>query len=138
EGKPVRITYQRDGRQHDVDVTPTPTRSFAFTRGLGLDASELAALADSPELARLRELAPKLRGEVLQLSRSLDCTDGKCSAPLLAEALRWDGLNLLALEPQLGRYFGTDRGVLVLQQGNLPGLQPGDVIQEIEGKAVAS
>lgn len=66
------------------------------------------------------------------------CAGDDCRKVLWSEALRWNNLSLIALEPQLGRYFGTDHGVLVLAQGALPGLQAGDVIHKIEGKAVAT
>jgi len=55
----------------------------------------------------------------------------------LAEAFRWNGLNLASVDAKLGRYFGTDKGVLVLSTGPaLDELQPGDVIQRVDGKAV--
>lgn len=55
----------------------------------------------------------------------------------LAEAFRWNGLNLASVDAQLGRYFGTDKGVLVLSTGPaLENLQPGDVIQRVDGQAV--
>ena len=58
---------------------------------------------------------------------------------MLAEAFRWNGLNLAAVDAQLGRYFGTSEGVLVLSTGkDLEGLQAGDVIRRIGGKAVAN
>src|SRR3546814_8832928 len=53
-------------------------------------------------------------------------------------AFLWNGLNLATVDKQLCRYFGTDHGVLVLSNGELAGLQAGDVIQRIDGKAVAS
>lgn len=57
----------------------------------------------------------------------------------LAEAFRWNGLNLASVDAKLGRYFGTDHGVLVLSTGPaLENLQPGDVIQRVDGKPVAS
>ncbi|HET6395528.1 MAG TPA: PDZ domain-containing protein, partial [Pseudoxanthomonas sp.] len=138
-GKPVRLGYQRDGRQHEVEVTPATVRPLVFARTLGGDG-RLAAVLDAQDLAPLKdlgELGPQIRSEVLRLGRP-DCGRDGCAAPLLSEALRWDGLNLAALDAQLGRYFGTDRGVLVLSQGTLPGLQAGDVIQKIEGRPVAS
>jgi len=51
----------------------------------------------------------------------------------------WWGLNLAPLNPDLGRYFGTDKGVLVLSRSDtqFPELQPGDVITDIAGKSVA-
>jgi S1-C subfamily serine protease len=64
---------------------------------------------------------------------------GPGSAPEMAYATRWHGLNMTELNPQLGRYFGTSSGVLVLNphQG-FAQLQPGDVITKIDGKAVSN
>jgi|GEM_PF-455930 len=57
----------------------------------------------------------------------------------LADAFRWNGLNLASVDAQLGRYFGADTGVLVLSAGPALGqLQAGDVIRRIDGKAVAT
>lgn len=77
-------------------------------------------------------------GPRVQMFR-FDCKPGEsCAGPQrLAEAFRWNGLNLAAVDAQLGRYFGTDKGVLVLSAGPALGtLQPGDVIQRVDGKAV--
>lgn len=69
-----------------------------------------------------------------------DCRPGeKCEMGQhrLAEAFRWNGLNLASVDAQLGRYFGTDTGVLVLSTGPALGqLQAGDVIRRVDGKAV--
>lgn len=58
------------------------------------------------------------------------------------EALRdirpgWN-LNLTSLNTELGRYFGTDEGVLVLSAGSeaFAGLEAGDVIRKVDGRAV--
>lgn len=69
----------------------------------------------------------------------LECQPGEpCDGSMrLAEAFRWNGLNLASVDAQLGRYFGTDRGVLVLSTGPTLGeLQAGDVIQRVDGKTV--
>ena len=61
------------------------------------------------------------------------------NAPIMVNATRWHGLNMTELNPQLGRYFGTSSGVLVLNPH--PGfaqLQPGDVITKIDGKTVVN
>lgn len=82
-------------------------------------------------------VAPDLRRDIVRL-RS-DCKGDDCKLPALAEAFRWNGLNLASVEGGLGRYFGTDKGVLVLSTGkDLEGLQAGDVIQKIAGKPVNS
>lgn len=70
-----------------------------------------------------------------------DCKPGEdCkSRNLLSEAFRWSGLNLASVDAQLGRYFGTDKGVLVLSAGPvLDALQAGDVILRVDGKPVAT
>ena len=50
----------------------------------------------------------------------------------------WWGLNLAPLNADLGRYFGTDKGVLVIaaDQDSLPGIRGGDVITSIGGEQV--
>lgn len=69
-----------------------------------------------------------------------DCKPGEncdMGRQRLAEAFRWNGLNLASVDAQLGRYFGTDTGVLVLSTGPALGqLQAGDVIRRVDGKTV--
>ena len=68
-----------------------------------------------------------------------ECKPGEACAgqQRLAEAFRWNGLNLASVDSQLGRYFGSDKGVLVLSTGPALGqLQAGDVIQRVDGKPV--
>lgn len=98
--------------------------------------------------------APSMNGRVERRVIRIECKagDANCADPVrmsvhaprapggelrLAEAFRWNGLNLASIDAQLGRYFGTDKGVLVLSTGPaLDNLQPGDVIQHVDGKAV--
>ena len=125
--KPVALTYTRDGRTATARATPK----------LG-DRLLVARDAEGNPLARpMPIVAPQVRNELIRL----DCEDddSDCRMPLLSEAFRWNGLNLATVDAQLGRYFGTDRGVLVLSTGpELSGLQTGDVIQRIAGKPVNS
>ena len=70
-----------------------------------------------------------------------DCKPGEAcqGQQRLAEAFRWNGLNLASVDASLGRYFGTSAGVLVLSSGpSLGQLQAGDVIQRVDGKTVAT
>ncbi len=83
-------------------------------------------------------VAPRVRTEIIDLGRA-DCAGGTCASPMLMEAFRWNGLNLASVDASLGRYFGTDSGVLVLSTGpELKGLQGGDVIRKVDGKPVAT
>ena len=79
--------------------------------------------------------------EIERLPRKIDCKKGEddCGMPVLFQAFRWQGLNLASVDAGLGRYFGTEQGVLVLSAGpELKGLQSGDVIQRVGGTAVDS
>lgn len=124
---PVTLAYVRDGRAATVRATPQ----------LG-DRLLVARDADGNPLARpMAIVAPQVRNELIRLD--CDADDDDCRLPALSEAFRWNGLNLATVDAQLGRYFGADRGVLVLSTGpDLAGLQPGDVIQRIDGKDVNS
>jgi hypothetical protein len=82
-------------------------------------------------------IAPEIRREIIRIGPDGKCKGNGCRAPMLMSAFRWNGLNLASVDAQLGRYFGADHGVLVLSNGELKGLQAGDVIQRIDGKPVA-
>lgn len=85
-------------------------------------------------------IAPEVHREVIRLARDATCKDGKdCRTVALTEAFRWNGLNLASVDTQLGRYFGTNDGVLIVSAGpDLAGLQSGDVIRKVDGRAVSS
>ncbi len=50
----------------------------------------------------------------------------------------WEKVEMVSLNPELGRYFGTEEGVLLtkLPPGNPMGLQAGDVLLAIDGRKV--
>jgi hypothetical protein len=49
----------------------------------------------------------------------------------------WWGLNLASLNTDLGNYFGTEKGALVLStDDSLKVLKPGDVVQQVAGQSV--
>lgn len=166
---PVKLAFERDGKQQVVSLTPkVGDRLMVLPRGALADGNlkvftgedgEIEVLADRMQFgdaARVAEvharvaagdarrqaqwaaaIAPDVRTEIIRLGS--DCKGDDCKLPVLAEAFRWNGLNLAAVDAQLGRYFGTSEGVLVLSTGkDLEGLQAGDVIRRIGGKAVAN
>lgn len=149
---PVKIGYAREGRESSVSMTPQlDSRVFVWNEDDGSllkaggpvfihkgDAGILAIESDSMELEHLG-VSPGMHTEVMRISRNRDCAGDDCNAPMLAEAFRWNGLNLASVDAQLGRYFGTDQGVLVLSAGeDLAGLQAGDVIRKVAGKPVTT
>ncbi|MFC4727679.1 PDZ domain-containing protein [Coralloluteibacterium thermophilus] len=128
DGQRVRVDYLRDGRTDSTEVVAStpPAREVVMLRaGEGLDRLHV-------DLSRLNE-------EVGRLSALSPCGDDgeRCDFGMLTQAFRWSGLNLAAVDAQLGRYFGTERGVLVLPgKGRLDALEAGDVILAIEGEPV--
>lgn len=150
EKTPVRIGYARDGSEKSVALTPMPGKramvwnsddgsAFRMFDGGQFDFDSEYFRKGMDEAMRVVAVeAPRISKEILRLGDCRD-KDGDCGFPMLSEAFRWSGLNLASLDPQLGRYFGTDQGVLVLSTGGeLDGLQPGDVVQKIDGKPVDS
>ncbi|WP_345294419.1 PDZ domain-containing protein [Luteimonas vadosa] len=149
-GKPLRLGYLRDGREAAVNVTPKMDDQVFVWRDDGnsdgaLDGPMFIARDHDGDIdietvlaERSPGVAPQIRREIVRIGPDGKCKGKDCDAPRLLSALRWNGLNLATVDARLGRYFGTDRGVLVLSTGELDGLQAGDVIQRIEGKAVSS
>lgn len=133
---------------------PGAPRVFAFTRGdeagphverrvIRIDCKDKDK-AECEKHAAAHAGAGKGSDDGVDIHRVIvrgDCKPGEdCKGRnLLAEAFRWRGLNLASVDAQLGRYFGTAKGVLVLSAGPvLDTLQPGDVILRVDGKAVAT
>lgn len=139
------------GRDYDMsayDLRDREVRVFENVRHQGRSAASAArkaevqarrAAGDARQQADLAAaIAPGVRREVILMGGE-DCKGHDCKLPVLAEAFRWNGLNLATVDAGLGRYFGTTDGVLVLSTGkDLEGLQAGDVILRIDGKAVNS
>ena len=103
----MSLEYLRDGKSQKTDVTPKRLLNFV-----------------SPGLPGL----PDLSGlpEIRELNRVFLRRD-------------WSGLgsaDLLELSPGLGRYFGTEKGLLVVHapRDERLQLQDGDVILDIDGR----
>lgn len=144
---PVTIGYERDGKRATAKATPSLREPLmVMSRELARRAAhDRAAQAHRFESGRLAPLVtPAVRAEILRMSPDARCKDGNkdgetCRIRVLSEAFRWSGLNLASVDKELGRYFGTDSGVLVLSAGReLGDLRAGDVIRRIDGKPVDS
>jgi membrane-associated protease RseP (regulator of RpoE activity) len=142
-GKPIVLGVVRDGKSREVRVTPErmqPADWEATVRAAEQAARQASASVQTPEFRH-------------QLQRSIDeamqsaadaMKDASAASAAAARAGRdshawgifmspWWGLNLAPLNPDLGSYFGTDHGVLVLSRNDtrFPGLHPGDVIVQV-------
>jgi len=117
EGDILEIEYLRDGKVGTVEVEPRPVdiRAYAFS-GVPRDFS----MPDAPQVHVSPEMAEKYRfawaGNV------------------------WADMELVELNEGLGKYFGTDSGVLVVSapESNALQLEDGDVIVSIDGREPTS
>ncbi len=128
DGQTLRLDYLRGKQRASAEVTAERLPGLAWWRENGADADAirrklepLIALRQTFDIERLSALSPCLGGS------------GDCAELRLADALRWRALRLATVDAQLGRYFSTKRGVLVIsnEQSALKGLESGDVLLNI-------
>jgi len=106
-GQTVNLDYWRDGQKRSAAVTAAPAE---------------------PPIARiLRERLPKQLAEGLQIPGF----EG-----LLGPERQFRSLELVTVTPKLGRYFGTEEGLLVVRaaEGQALPLEEGDVLLTIDGR----
>ena len=118
-GETVTVTYYRDGQRRTADVVTDEMNDSVFFGG-----------GDRPFQVRVAPRMDWLRDRP---------GDIDVVAPgQLLRRLSPAGLELAAVSPALGEYFGTDRGVLVtdIADDAALGLEPGDVILAIDGREV--
>ncbi|GMU42785.1 MAG: hypothetical protein AMXMBFR25_07710 [Lysobacterales bacterium] len=132
-GDQVAIVYRRDGREQTAQLTAERQGSVAFFGGPEAKAfvfddadfvGDWSALEDMGE--RIEAIIERRVGE--GVGNRLD----------MLSMIGMGGLRLVSLNPGLARYFGVARGALVLEVDpeRYQGIEPGDVILEVAGKAV--
>lgn len=131
-GDTVEVVYERDGdiRQASIVTEEGGLRSFAWTvRPGGRVTVRPPVIAEAPHFdfdvvtPRVPRSAVEPDVQVGVLRRFMGSVFG---------------LHLMDLNPQLGSYFNTDRGVLVTEvdEDSELGLRAGDVILRIDGREV--
>ncbi len=128
-GDDVEVTYERDGVETTTTVVAESLgNTFVFGSGgsgnwsvapdVGFDFHDLEnmRIEVAPQVARIRDWAGAWGFSGFGSS----------------------GLELAALNPDLGSYFGAEEGVLVLDidEDTTLGLEPGDVLLDIDGREV--
>ncbi len=113
EGDELEIDYLRNGNQGSVKLSPRKTEMHAF--------------AWAPEDRNVfveKFVQPHKGGQSFAFDFRFPWGSG------------WGSMELVELSEGLGRYFGTDSGLLVVAapQPESYGLQDGDVIQSIDGR----
>ena len=110
EGDVLDIEYLRNGKQASVEVQPRESSMLAFAFGTGRQDYSVKVAPNLPDF----------------VSKFAWVSDGS----------GWGHMEMVSLTERLGRYFGTDKGLLVVRapdDENLK-LEDGDVIQSIDGR----
>jgi S1-C subfamily serine protease len=118
-GESVPLEYQRDGST--IKTTIRPANLPQVRRNLRIDG-----MPDLPQLREWRDFDPHLPGGMFGLARR--------------DSGGFGSAELVELSPALGRYFGTDKGLLVVRapkEASLK-LQDGDVLLDIDGRTPGS
>jgi predicted metalloprotease with PDZ domain len=140
KGQAVNVGYLREGRSAAAAVVADelPGRgTIQWNDGRGGEQREVHILRERVGEGEGRHGRRGGPGEI----RVLTCVNGEgdCDREAMSRAFRFRGLNLSSIDGDLGRYFGADKGALLISaSAALPGLKSGDVITAVEGRAVES
>lgn len=138
-GAEVNLRYQRAGKMADAKLVAERREPGDWIGMLDLpNLAPLAKMEGLPRIERDVQVIVDHGGKGTRIMREFN------HGPM-GEHLRFIGdggldLNLTTLNPALGKYFGSDQGVLVLENegGKIEQIKAGDVIQVIDGKPVDS
>lgn len=110
EGDALDVEYLRDGKQATVEVHPKEISPMAFAFGRGRGRHSVPVAPRSPDF------------------------DWKFR--WYSDGSGWGHMEMATLTEGLGKYFGTDKGLLVVRapDDDKLKLQDGDVIQSIDGR----
>lgn len=121
-GDTVQVEYRRDGENRTTRLAVGDFGGdFGFGWLVGPDSLNATVRTWAHRLQEIPEVS-------IRAPRSFAVAIGE----------RVPGLELVELNPDLGEYFGTEEGVLIIDapEDSELGLRAGDVIQEIDGRAV--
>ncbi len=111
EGDTLDVEYLRNGKQASVEVQPREASAFAFAFG------------------------PGRQNYSMQLAPNVPNFDFRKFA-WISDGSGWGHMEMVSLTERLGKYFGTDKGLLVVRapEDESLKLEDGDVIQSIDGR----
>ena len=114
EGDELKVDYLRDGKAASVELSPRVMEMHAFSWAPDGRNLHIEGIPGVPNIIR-----------EFKFERGF---------PWVAST--WGSMELVELNAGLGKYFGTDTGLLVVSAPDLDGLelQDGDVIQSIDGR----
>lgn len=114
EGDELTVEYLRDGKTASVELSPRVMEMHAFSWAPDGRNLHIESMPGVPNIVR-----------EFKFERGF---------PWVGSA--WGSMELVELNEGLGKYFGTDTGLLVVSAPDLDGveLKDGDVIQSIDGR----
>jgi S1-C subfamily serine protease len=120
EGDTLDVEYLRNGRTASVAVKPRTMQSQTFALRSGNRAFAVPGMAAAPGA----HLAPQAPGFF----------------SFFAGRGSWGDMEMVSLTKDLGRYFGTEKGLLIVRapEDESLKLRDGDVIQQIDGREPTS
>ena len=139
-GQEMKLTLLRDGKKLDVYVAAE--RREPFNPGFAFDNDgDMFGPGREPLLPPDfdRKIRTQVETAVNQADIALHAGEqARHALEHMHFSTPWWGLNLASLNADLGSYFGTDKGVLVLSadEDGLKALKSGDVLQEVAGQKV--
>jgi S1-C subfamily serine protease len=118
---PIAVEYRRDGKVQKAQVTPKSIEEFTWT-------AVADAMHDMHDLPRVDSL------------NSLDSPNDRIVRIWTRDPGGFGSAELADLSPGLGKYFGTEKGLLVVRapKDDRLKLQDGDVILDIDGRVPGS
>jgi S1-C subfamily serine protease len=127
EGDTVRIAIRRGKEAKTVTVMPKKVDDLAYAFRYQMEADSVMDRARRA-LERTMVVAPRVDGRTDPMVWSI------------RESARWSDMELTTLDANLGGYFGTTEGLLVVRapKDSLLGLRSGDVILRIGGRVPSS
>jgi S1-C subfamily serine protease len=125
EGDVLTVEYLRDGKVGSVEVEPKPSDVSVFSFS---GFPRLPSMPNMPNIPHELHIAPN----VIQ--------GGQNGFNFRWHGNSWGDMELVELNEGLGKYFGTDSGVLVVSapESDTLKLEDGDVIQKIDGREPTS
>ncbi len=136
DGRALKRTAERSAERQLVEymrtLQPGGTVKVDYQRAGKAASASVQTVAAEPAIARLLREAHRL-----PLPEGIEMPDLERFMHFLPGV---SGLELVSMTPQLGQYFGTDKGLLVVRvpaESGLP-LQEGDVLQSVAGRVPES
>jgi S1-C subfamily serine protease len=137
----ITLSVQRDGKTHDYTMKAERRDPYNFAYAFGEGLAPLAKLNGGNLLPpdydkRVKEQTERAMREAQRVYAKAG--ENMKSLGNLRVFAPWWGVNLASLNADLGSYFGTDKGVLVLSSDDedFKQLKAGDVLQQVSGKKV--